>query len=496
MKITQQVLHSLNIVRLKNIVDLNIDFDGSPITAILGPNGNGKSTILHALACAFEPVLDGENYKFSSFFLPNTDALWAGSEMSINYSYREDAEYYEKEDKGYSKVKDRWAPRYNARPKRDVYYIGIDKCVPMIESEKRQAKVNYSTTVINEGVVEEILEKASYVLNKVYTAFNKHSTAKRAFIGVEADGIKYSALSMSAGEQKIFFILEKVFRAKKNSLILIDELDLLLHDDAMRKLIEVVYERLESKNIQLIFTTHRESVLDMSDKVNIRHILTKNNKTLCFNETKPDAIKRLTGTQPKPVEIFVEDELAYAIVQKIASRLKMAKCLSIQLYGAAINCFTVAGGLIIGGSDCNDMLFVIDGDEYVTADEKQERVNKVITGHDEKSVNGRALALESIVQFNLPPKTSPERYLHSLLISIDVDALDEENAEIVEAAKDIVVVNDDHKYIDDLIYRLGLDKKVGLSKIVNLVCCVPEWDFYVSQVHEWLSVKSLELTEV
>ncbi|MEX4790079.1 hypothetical protein P0161_27995 [Klebsiella pneumoniae] len=52
-------------------------------------------------------------------------------------------------------------------------------------------------------------------------------------IGVESGGLAYSSLSMSAGEQKIFLILETILKADKNAL-LIDELDLLLHDEALK----------------------------------------------------------------------------------------------------------------------------------------------------------------------------------------------------------------------------------------------------------------------
>ncbi|EIF2259543.1 AAA family ATPase, partial [Vibrio cholerae] len=252
MAVSQQVIHSMKVQNLKNLIDLEISFDSSPITAILGPNGNGKSTILHALACAFSPCQDGENYKFSWFFLPNTDALWNGSEMSIVHSYRDGQSEHKNVPREYKKTQVRWTPRYANRPLRDVFYIGIDKCVPMIEAEKKQAKINYSTQVINEEVINTILEKASIVLNRNYAKYHVHEASGKEFIGVEVDGLRYSALSMSAGEQKVFYILEKVFRATKYSLILIDELDLLLHDQAMKKLIEVILERAEDKNLQVI----------------------------------------------------------------------------------------------------------------------------------------------------------------------------------------------------------------------------------------------------
>lgn len=88
MAVSQQVLHLMKVKSLKNLKDLEISFEGSSVTAILGPNGNGKSTILHALACSFSPNEFGENYKFSWFFLPSTDALWNDSKLSIIHSFR------------------------------------------------------------------------------------------------------------------------------------------------------------------------------------------------------------------------------------------------------------------------------------------------------------------------------------------------------------------------------------------------------------------------
>lgn len=494
MSISQQKLHKLEVKNLKNLKNLEIDFDGSPITAILGPNGNGKSTILHALACSFEPNDKGENYKFSNFFLPNTDALWNGSSMKITHSFRDDKIFHEKVIKEYVKTEVRWTPRYASRPKRDVFYIGIDKCVPMIESEKKQAKINYSTKEVNEEVVNAVLEKASFILNKKYSKFNKHIASGKEFIGVEVNDLKYSAISMSAGEQKVFFILEKVFRAKSCSLILIDELDLLLHDEAMKKLIEVIYERLNEKNIQLVFTTHRESVLELSEKINIRHILSKGDKSYCFNETKPDAIRRLTGIQPKPLEIFVEDDLASAIVMQVAVGLRVNKYISIQKYGAAINCFTMVGGLLLSGEECESSLFLIDGDVYKTQEEKEERLKKVITGHDENAVSTRKKALVIISQFNLPDNANPERFIYDLICSLSVTENEASN-EILDTAKEIVVVDNNHRYINGIIQRLGFDRLVGLSKIIELASTSDKWADYVKPVHLWLQEKSSAVRE-
>ena len=223
MKISQQRLHKLKIKKLKNIKNFDISFETKNITGILGPNGYGKSTILHALACCFQPSDEGQEnyktYKFSDFFLPHPDALWEGSELKIFHTYRQGSKLHENVEKPYGKSKDRWKPIYKRRPTRNLHYFGVDNCVPLIEAEKRNVKINYSTSKISEDIIKTILDKASICLNRKYTAYNIHKPSKgRQFIGVECEGITYSALSMSAGEQKFFLLLEKVFRAEKYSL--------------------------------------------------------------------------------------------------------------------------------------------------------------------------------------------------------------------------------------------------------------------------------------
>lgn len=508
MQISQQRLHELEIIKLKNVKDLCISFESKNITGILSPNGHGKSTILHALACCFQPPDEGqEDYKFSNFFLPSPDALWEGSKLKIVHTYRQTSQphevhtsqprsqLHEKIAEHYGKSSDRWKPIYKRRPIRNVHYLGVDSCVPLIEAEKRNVKINYSTSNVSEEIITTILEKASYCLNRQYDAYNIHDPGRgRKFIGVEANGIRYSALSMSAGEQKIFLLLEKIFRATKYSLILIDELDLLLHDLAMKNLIKVVSERAQSHNLQVIFTTHRESVIELSDLINVRHIFSRPEKTFCFNETKPDAINRLTGIQPRSIEVFVEDNLAAAIIRKIIGQLGISKHVSVQRFGAAINCFTVLAGLRLRGENCENSIFVLDGDVYRTQEEHERRLEAVLTGNDEHVKSLRKSSLEKIKCLNLPESAKPEKYIHSIIIGLE-DNDDRERNEIIEVAKQIVVVDNSHKYVDDIIDRLAWSRDAGLSKIIDLFSSTPEWPNYITNVNDWLILQVSLLVE-
>lgn len=491
--ISQQKLELLKVRKLKNLIELELDFEGFPVTAILGPNGNGKSTVLHALACAYQPVTSGDNLKFSNFFLPSTDALWNESYLEITHTYRDGPTLHSSVKTIYEKTS-RWKPIYARQPKRDLFYIGIDKCVPMIEMEKKQAKINYATSEVAEDAFTIILQKASEILNRRYLKYNIHTASGKKFMGVEVEGLRYSALSMSAGEQKIFHILKILYNAPKNSLILIDELDLLLHDKAMMALINVIHARSIEKSLQVVFTTHRETVISLSDKLNIRHLLSTSTKTLCFNDTTPDAINRLTGVQHKPIELFVEDDLSSAIVTKIASQLCGKRLVSIQRFGAASNSFTAVAGLLFSKQDISNTLFVLDGDVYKTQDQKIQRLNKVITGTDDLSEKYKDQAISVIKQYELPIGSKPEPYLHGIICNIG-QSDNEEFQEIIDAANDIIVADESHKYINEIIERLGLERKVGLSKIIDLVATTEAWNEYTSEIKAWISDKIIPLLE-
>lgn len=121
------------------------------------------------------------------------------------------------------------------------FYLGIDTCLPEIERQRRSAFYHYETEELSDRISKKIIKKASYILNKDYDALTQHKAGKRAFYGVQtSSGLTYSSLSMGTGEQRVIRILDVLFRAPNYSMILIDELDLLLHNNAIRRLIEII----------------------------------------------------------------------------------------------------------------------------------------------------------------------------------------------------------------------------------------------------------------
>ncbi|MDR0917746.1 MAG: AAA family ATPase, partial [Oscillospiraceae bacterium] len=73
-------IYGLYIYKLKGLQNVTINFSDT-LTAIMGVNGAGKTTILHALACVYNKEENGEEYKFPNFFVPSRDNLWEGSKL-------------------------------------------------------------------------------------------------------------------------------------------------------------------------------------------------------------------------------------------------------------------------------------------------------------------------------------------------------------------------------------------------------------------------------
>ena len=486
MTISQQKLNCIKITKLKQLENLECSFDTDKnITAILGVNGCGKSTLLHALACCFKPCNGkGEDHRFKDFFLPSNYNTWQGSEFSITYSFRENTTEKPEQTKKYQKSSDRWT-RYESRPERPVYYIGINTCVPDVEITTKKSGIKI-VNIKQNAVLNGIIDTISYILNEKYSQCATGTSNNKQYRIVKRCGLEYPSISMGAGEQRLFKILERVYSAPKYSLILIDELDLTLHTSALNRLLDKLIEWSDKNHIQIIFTTHRENVTQRTD-INIKHFYQVNEKTFCFNGVNNACIEAITGKPEKKIQVFTEDLFSTAIIQTIAKDLRILSYCNINTFGAIDNGFTVASAIAATNrSDCGNNLIVLDGDNYTTEDEKKKQLESKFSGNTEYENGIRERAIKLIKEYKSDDKKSPDTFVVELIKN---DPGDSEIHSIIKGN----MFTDNHDYAKKVAENLGINICAAYTEMISLVKDKTEWQSIVAPIKEWLQAKKEEL---
>lgn len=505
-------LQSIQVIRLKGLIDADvIRFEeDKPLTALMGPNGFGKSSILHVLAASFRPIKvvnktvkfdAGESYHYPNFLPSTPDEKWTGTDVNIVTRETKGDNVEIKLCKVLKMAAGTWQPQQEQKIARETYFIGVSTALPEIEAKRTSDDFLFTTTELNDDDSTKLRKFLGVVFNRDYSkVFNHEIADQKKIIGLTHRSISYSSLTMGAGEQRIFKMLKVVIAAQKHALILIDEIDLLLHAEALDRLLKILSEIASKKNLQIIFTTHRESVLQHNKWIAIRHVFKSTQapfKTHWFADTKPGAIERLTGILNSSIVICCEDNVAESIVYRVAEQLGIAQHIEIKQFGSWSNCFTLAAALAIEKKFNENSLFVLDGDieECKMPEQWKNKINTLLAGSSKASKDQRELAFKAITQFHSPEGLSPERTLYDMLRSV-ANSTDSSEQLLMDAFLKLETVQNGHDYVIEPLRRLKLKQEVGLARVVTIASRSAAWDEYVKPVYEWLKTKKSTLLEL
>ena len=175
--------HKIAIQHLKGIRQLDeLSLEDKPLTGIFGPNGNGKSTVLQALAAAYQlppplpspaPVLPDTGRHYWSFFPKLDQDLWNGTRFVITHSGTFDTgvaltQAEEPYRKGTATT--RWKPLETRRPIREVVYIGLKSCLPALERYAWHDLSGANSTPITDRPEQRALAAVGKILNGTYNS--------------------------------------------------------------------------------------------------------------------------------------------------------------------------------------------------------------------------------------------------------------------------------------------------------------------------------------
>lgn len=501
-------IDKLHFHQLKRLSELTIHFPAKGVIALMGENGIGKSTVLHSLACLYKPheyaqVKKGDTGNWwTDWFIPHTGNLWGGSRLRAYFSDKPEGTEYRKAD--------RWTPRREERRQRYNRFIGLRDCMPHIEEEKQTSRFEFELTELDltEAKRNELVQAASGVLNRRYVAVRKATkkSGLRSFLfatvsqGQPAVESSYTSHYMGAGEYKVLKLLQEVLRAQNGGLIIIEELEVSIHDAALRRLLLWLIQQAEAKDLQIIISTHWPHIIEFATDIAIRTLWTTGNEVVCINGHKPTALHRMTGDEAdlRLITVWVEDTLAAKIVQQVGANLGISPSLSVKTFGSIENAFSIAAVLELDQRDSNKHLIVLDGDRYTTSEERKERLAKALSGTGATLEAAQANALRWFVQFSPAaaggPVVKPERFL--LDAAGRVALAQKANAWVVQYV-DFAKENVFHDADKSLVFNLHQHFKQSVGQIemflIDAALNDAAWAPFTNEVHDRLRVASLAL---
>ncbi|WP_373726826.1 hypothetical protein, partial [Bacteroides heparinolyticus] len=226
--------------------------------------------------------------------------------------------------------------------------------------------------------------------------------------------------------------------------------------------------------------------------IEFRHIHQTQQGFNCLSGRHPEALRKLTGTLEKPINIFVEDLLSKAIIEQVCLDENCRKYVQVNTFGAAKNAFVLASGLFLcngNDSELSNKLFVLDGDEYNTEEQKLSQLRTCLTGTEEGRENHRSQVLSHIKQLCIRDGAKPESYYHSLLSDLCPDddcKIGESVKTLLYEIKNQAICTDHHELFNIPIRELGMNSETGYQHIAELLSKTDKWQEITQEVRIWL----------
>lgn len=358
----------MRLAKLRAYRNASIRFD-FPVTALVGPNGGGKTTVLGAVALIFKQIPPRR------FFAKSGKYDASMKNWSVEY------ELWELDSKKTgSALATRTASYLSSKWSRDalsrkVLLFGVTRTIPASERKDLTSfmggtfKSSNETQLSDDAVaaVEKILGKEArqYLLVGL-----KAGGTKNLYAATTQAGDAYSEFHFGAGEASVIRIVADIEKSPDESLILIEEIENGLHPVATKRLVEYLMKVALRKSCQIIFTTHSNDALaPLPDNA----VWACANGDLTQGKLDVNALRALTGEVEASLAIFVEDDFGVEMVLAALRELRRRK--GIDLLGIAVHAVGGHGNAAKFAKAHNQnpttkfkAIAVIDGDVRTMAD--------------------------------------------------------------------------------------------------------------------------------
>jgi len=301
-------LHRIAIERLRGFENQEISFD-FPVTALVGPNGGGKTSILGAAGLIYREV------EPRRFFLKSGKYDTSMKNWRVEYELTDkdlNPRLPVRRTASYTDLK--WNRKAEERR---VAIFGVDRTVPASE---RKALSKFASGKFEApfeiDLQQSTLQEVARILGKEFADCRRLQMDREGrvslFAAEDSSGLRYSEFHFGAGEASVIRIVSEMEQAPENSLLLIEEIENGLHPVATRRLVEYLITIARRKSAQVIFTTHSNDALDPLPS---QAIWAAVNGRLLQGKLDVKALRTLVGQVDARAAIFVEDAFAESMVR-------------------------------------------------------------------------------------------------------------------------------------------------------------------------------------
>jgi predicted ATPase len=319
---------------IRGLKDIKIPFE-YPITAIAGRNRSGKTTVLALAACAYHNSPDGfrlpgrkySYYTISDFFIQMSGEPSPSGVTIRNKFFYDDwaitrhnketvGKFWQRRKK---REGGRW-PNYDRRVHRTVVYLGFERVVPHMEKSVSISYRKEFQSVESSGWENDTREIVGRILGTDYADFEYKEHSKYRLPVVSSREGQYSGFNMGAGESATFEIISTIMECPEGALIIIDEIELGLHEEAQISLIDELKALCRKRHIQVICTTHSPRILECLPPEGRIFLEKTGDSTAVIVGISPDyATGKLSGRDAIEVDVLVEDGVAEMMIEACLS---------------------------------------------------------------------------------------------------------------------------------------------------------------------------------
>lgn len=321
---------SLKVQGFRGIEDLELNIE-SPITAISGLNGTGKSTIAQICMSGYKkPSTESDKYRrhyIASYFpVSKADPKPFRDDASVEYKYLTNTEDKYQELK-VSRAGSQWEG-YKRQPERHCRYIGFTIYIPKVEQKDISIYRGSEIDLVDENNLSEPAATAiSKILNHPYENLSSATAShkdRRTDIGFATKyGAKYSENNMGFGEGRVFYIINSLETAPEQSLFVLEEPETSLHEHAQHELAKYLIDVCLRRKHQIILTTHSRAILNALPRESRKLLYRDGSLVKVSNRTSTaEATGLLSSGHSHEKMILVEDERAKILLTELIRRQK------------------------------------------------------------------------------------------------------------------------------------------------------------------------------